>query len=134
MTTNALRLSPAQRFTTHAVILLLCIPAALPLLWMVSTSFKGDAQLYGAGTDAQSLTNVLLPWPVRWQNYPAALEAAPLSTYLKNTLLLCVLTVFGAVFSSAMVAYRICSAAVQGKGRVVSLDDLDDGAARRRSP
>jgi len=116
MTTNVLRLSPAQRYTTHAVILLLCIPAALPLLWMVSTSFKGDAQLYGAGTDAQSLTNVLLPWPMRWQNYPAALAAAPLSTYLKNTLVLCLFTVFGAVFSSAMVAYGFARLQFKGKG------------------
>ena len=41
MTTSALRLSPAQRFTTHAVILLLCIPAALPLLWMVVDVVQG---------------------------------------------------------------------------------------------
>ena len=121
MTTNVLRLSPAQRLTTHAVILLLCIPAVLPLLWMVSTSFKGDAQLYGAGTDSQSLTSVLLPWPVRWQNYPAALQAAPLSTYLKNTLLLCVLTVIGAVFSSAMVAYGFARLHFKGKGALFLL-------------
>jgi multiple sugar transport system permease protein len=115
MTTSALRLTSTQRVATHAAILLLCVPAALPLLWMVSTSFKGDAQLYGTG-GSQSLTSVLLAWPVHWQNYPAALQAVPLATYLKNTLLLCLVTVFGAVLSSAMVAYGFARLQFWGKG------------------
>jgi multiple sugar transport system permease protein len=114
MTTSALRLTPTQRYATHAIILLLCLPAALPLLWMVSTSFKGDAQLYGT-SGSQSLTSVLFAWPVHWQNYPAAVQAVPLATYLKNTLLLCVVTVFGAVFSSAMVAYGFARQKFRGK-------------------
>jgi ABC-type glycerol-3-phosphate transport system permease component len=121
MTTSALRISLAQRFMTHGVILVLCIPAVLPLLWMVSTSFKGDAQLYGAGAEAQSVSSVLLPWPVHWQNYPAALRTAPLSTYLKNTLLLCGFTVVGAVFSSAMVAYGFARLQFKGKSAMFLL-------------
>ncbi len=121
MTTSALRISRAQRFMTHGVILVLCIPAVLPLLWMVSTSFKGDAQLYGAGAESQSLASVLVPWPAHWQNYPAALRTAPLSTYLQNTLLLCGCTVIGAVFSSAMVAYGFARLQFRGKSAMFLL-------------
>jgi len=41
----------------------------------------------------------------RWKNYLGAVRAIPFWTYTKNTLWLCVLSVFGTVFSSALVAY-----------------------------
>ena len=47
----AYRLHPAQRIAVHALLLALCIPFALPLVWMVSTSFMDDSQLFGTGGD-----------------------------------------------------------------------------------
>lgn len=41
----------------------------------------------------------------RWENYLGAVRAIPFWVYTKNTLWLCILTVLGTTFSSALVAY-----------------------------
>jgi multiple sugar transport system permease protein len=87
----------------------------------VSTSFKGDAQLYPTDAAQQSLARVLVPWPLHWQNYPAALRTVPLAIYLKNTLFLCGITVVGAVFSSAVVAYGFARLKFRGKSTMFLL-------------
>jgi multiple sugar transport system permease protein len=89
------------------VLILLCLPALMPLIWMVSTSLKTDAQLFaadGKGAPGVSLSS-LIPRPVDFSNYPKALQAVPFLTYIRNTILLVLVTVLGAVFSSAMVAH-----------------------------
>ena len=88
-------------------LLILSIPALLPMAWMVSTSLKTDGQVFateGKGAPTVSLAS-LVPKPVNFQNYPGALNALPLRTYVRNTAFLCVVTILGAVFSSAIVAY-----------------------------
>lgn len=108
-----LGLSPGQRLSSHLALLLLCLPALLPLAWMVSTSLKPDTQIF-AGGNGLSLAD-LIPHPARWQNYPVALQAVPFLTYLRNTLLLCVFTVTGATLSSAVVAYGFARMDFPGK-------------------
>ena len=109
-------MSKLSKFSVHAVLLLLCIPAALPLLWMLSTSLKADDQVYAGTSAAQSILS-LIPNPPVWSNYPKALSTVPFDVYLRNTLLLGVITVFGAVASSACVAYGF--ARIDFKGRAV---------------
>ncbi len=100
------RLSPARRLLTHAVLLGLCVPFAMPLVWMLSTSLKTDAQIFPREGESKTLSfHSLLPDPVEWSNYPRALKTVPFGTYLQNTLFLCAMNVVGAVFSSAVVAY-----------------------------
>ncbi len=101
------RLSIPQKILAYSALVFLSIPALLPLLWMVSTSLKNDAQLFVQGdASAQPLTlGRLIPHPFVWQNYPTALNMVPFFTYLQNTLLLCAVTVIGACLSSAVVAY-----------------------------
>ncbi len=109
-------MSKLSKFSVHAVLLLLCIPAALPLLWMLSTSLKADDQVYAGASAAQSILS-LIPNPPVWSNYPKALSTVPFDVYLRNTLLLGLITVFGAVVSSACVAYGF--ARIDFKGRAV---------------
>ena len=100
------RLSPARRVLTHVVLLALCVPFAMPLVWMLSTSLKTDAQIFPREGESKTLSfHSLLPDPVEWSNYPKALKTVPFGTYLQNTLFLCAMNVIGAVFSSAVVAY-----------------------------
>jgi multiple sugar transport system permease protein len=104
---GAFSLSPTQRIITHVVLILMCIPFTMPLIWMVSTSLKADDQIFpkkGAASTPFS-PDQIIPRPCKWNNYPEALKAVPFGTYLQNTLLLCVLNVVGAVLSSAIVAY-----------------------------
>ena len=106
-------MTAGQHALAHSTLLLLCLPALLPLVWMVSTSLKSETQIF-AGSGALTLAS-LLPHPVRWHNYPVALGAVPFAGYLQNTLFLCAFTVIGATFSSAMVAYGFARLDFPGK-------------------
>lgn len=120
MTTDSGRRSPAwQRGLAHVALIALSIPFILPLIWMITTSLKGDGQIFmtgGHSTSALSMQNIL-PNPVKWANYSAAIHAVPFGVYLRNTLMLCLLNVVAAVISSALVAYGF--ARLKFKGRDV---------------
>ncbi|MCX7047772.1 MAG: carbohydrate ABC transporter permease [Candidatus Sumerlaeota bacterium] len=114
---GAFRLRSYQRLAVHAVLLALCIPAVLPLVWMISTSLKSDQQIYlqqGKDVSAISLLS-MIPRPPQWSNYPDAMNSVPLGQYLRNTLLLCFVTVMGAVLSSAVVAYGFARMTFRGR-------------------
>jgi multiple sugar transport system permease protein len=106
-----------QRFGVHVALIILGIPCLLPLVWMISTSLKSDDQVYAQQGSAQQAFSIaaMLPRPVNWTNYPKALDTVPFDLYLRNTLLLCALTVLGVVISSAIVAYGF--ARIDFKGR-----------------
>lgn len=112
-------MSRVSRLAVHVALLVLAVPAALPLLWMLSTSLKRDDQIYG-GHGAFSLAS-LLPSPPVWANYPKALAAVPFEVYLRNTLFLCGVTVVGAVAASAMVAYGFARVEFRGRGPLFAL-------------
>src|SRR5262249_34825394 len=101
----------------HLVLMALCIPAMLPMAWMVSTSLKSDSQIYASQSVGVPVVSVasLVPRPVQWRNYPDALNAVPFAVYLKNTLRLCAINVRGAVLSSAIVAYGFARLEFKGK-------------------
>jgi len=110
------RLSRPQRLLTHAVLIALCVPFAMPLVWMVSTSLKTDEQIFPREGERKTLSaRSLLPSPVRWRNYPDALKTVPFGTYLQNTLFLCAMNVVGAVLSSAVVAYGFARLSFPGR-------------------
>jgi multiple sugar transport system permease protein len=106
-----------QKAAVYLVLILLSIPALLPVTWMVSTSLKSDHQVFGSeGAAAPSVSiKSLVPSPVQWQNYPKALHAVPFRTYLRNTVMLCGINVFGVVLSSAIVAYGFARIDFVGK-------------------
>lgn len=104
----------SSRLAVYAALILLSIPALLPMFWMVSTSLKTNAQIFG---DNSLTLKSLLPSPPVTYNYPAALQYMPFVGYLRNTLFLCICTVAGAVGTSAIVAYGF--ARIQFVGRNV---------------
>lgn len=114
--------SRLQKILTHALLLALAIPALLPLVWMVSTSLKPDTQIY-ATSGAEGIVSLknLLPHPVQFSNYPDALRTVPFMNYLRNTLTLCIITVIGAVASSALVAYAFARLEFWGKSVLFTL-------------
>lgn len=55
----------------------------------------------------------------RWDNYPKAVKAMKeFPNYLKNTLILCVLTVIGTVASSAIAAYGFARIPFRGRNKI----------------
>ena len=105
-------LSPLTKVGVYAALCMLSIPAILPLLWMVSTSMKGNAQIFGSGE--LTLTS-LIPSPLVLKNYPDAMQNMPVLLYLRNTLVLCICTIVGAVGSSAIIAYAFAKMEFDGK-------------------
>lgn len=82
----------------------------LPFYWLVCTSLKTDSQLF-------TVPPVWVPHPLQWSNYPRALTYIPFLKYTWNTLVICALAVFGAVFSNSLVAYSF--ARIRWPGRDV---------------
>lgn len=82
----------------------------LPFVWMLSTSLKTDPQVY-------RVPPVWIPNPIRWPNYPEALQYVPFGHYFINTLKYGLGSTLGAVLSSTLVAYGLSR--VQWKGRNV---------------
>jgi multiple sugar transport system permease protein len=90
----------AESVTKHAVLIVLSLIFLMPLFWMVTGSFKTQADI-GA-------------FPVKWfphtittGNYTYGLSAFPLLQYFWNTLVICVPSMIGAALSSAMVGYGV---------------------------
>lgn len=70
----------------------------MPLLWQISSSLKLPEDVFKYPPE-------WIPDPVRWQNYPEAVKRMPFFTYLKNTIIVSVLPVFGQLLSCSLVAY-----------------------------
>jgi multiple sugar transport system permease protein len=111
------KLSLQKKSAAYTILFLLMVPFALPLVWMLITSLKTDAQIFPSDISGFSGLNLkdFIPNPARFSNYKDALQTAPFGTYLINTLFLCTVSVFGTVLSSSIVAYGF--ARCQFKGR-----------------
>lgn len=110
-----------SKFLVHLALVILAIPAALPLLWMFSTSLKADDQVYAGSSGGGFEVANLFPHPVVWSNYPKALSTVPFDIYLRNTLTLGIICVVGAVASSACVAYGFARINFRGRGPLFAL-------------
>ncbi|MBS1707696.1 MAG: carbohydrate ABC transporter permease [Armatimonadetes bacterium] len=117
------RLSKLKKLAVYLALVALCLPALMPLLWMVSTSFKTDAQVFATGGQGAPPVTLgsFIPHPFDFTNYPKALAAVPFQLYLRNTVFLVVVTVLGAVFSSAVVAHGFAKCHISGKGLLFGL-------------
>ena len=96
------------RIIATAILVFVAFLFLIPLLWMITSSLKPSYQILDVPPQ-------FLPNPPRWSNYPEALSAIPFLTYLRNSLLLCAVTVCGAVLSSAIVAYGFARLQFKGK-------------------
>jgi multiple sugar transport system permease protein len=117
--TNRSRSLKAQKLVslvaTHGILIFLSILFGLPLLWLISTSLKDI-------TETMQMPPVWVPSVVKWSNYSDAvtygsdkLGYIPFLIYARNTLLLCLLTVSGAVISNSLVAYAFARLRFPGR-------------------
>ena|SRR5947209_2263641 len=93
-------LRSGQRVATHAALIILSLIFVIPFFWMVTGSLKTDAEL-------NAYPIVWFPSTITLGNYIYGLQAVPFVRYVGNTLLICVLSVIGAVFSCSFVAYGV---------------------------
>ena len=100
--------SALRAAVTHLALIALAAAFLAPFLWMVSTSLKGDAQVFAQPPR-------WIPHPARWENYPNALSAFPFVRYTLNTLFICGMNVVGTTLSCALAAYGF--ARIRWRGR-----------------
>jgi multiple sugar transport system permease protein len=82
----------------HVVLIAVGAMFALPLAWMVLTSFKSASQ-------ALTFPVVWWPHPFLWNNYPHVLSSLPFGRFFLNTFVYCAVTIVGVCISSSLVAY-----------------------------
>jgi len=101
----------ALRVLHHAVLIFGVIVFTTPLLWLVATSLKSDEQV----VDVSSLSRILIPHPVKWSNYPAALQYINYARALLNTVFVTFMSVLGVVLSCSLVAYAFARLSWPGR-------------------
>lgn len=80
----------------------------MPFFWLVSSSLKTTEEIF-------IYPPIWIPSEFHWENYSNAVSYIPFLRYTWNTLLICVLSVAGNVFSASLVAYGFSR--IQWKGR-----------------
>jgi ABC-type glycerol-3-phosphate transport system permease component len=97
MQSIASRLQPG-RALLYLVLTLGAAITLVPLVWTLSTSLKSTQQIATSARD-------WIPDPVRWSNYPEALDLLPFGRYLANTMVLVTAAEIGALITCSFVAY-----------------------------
>ena len=95
----------------HGLLLVAAAAFALPLVWMVLTSFKPAADI---ATDPHRA----LPSEWRVRNYADAVTTMPYFRYLVNSLVLCAGSVLGTVWSCSLAAYAFARLRWPGRNAV----------------
>jgi multiple sugar transport system permease protein len=102
------------RIVLYTSVVLLGLVFALPFIWMISTSLKDDPQTF-------RVPPIWIPNPMRFANYPESLTQQPFAIYFYNTLWYCIPSTFGAVVSSAVVAYGFSRIRWRGRNLIFFL-------------
>ncbi len=134
-----------QRFLIYAMLVLGSITFLVPLLWMISTGLKPIDQTMSmppqwfpysfyverngvlteiSKSEAENYPadKIIRKVSPRWSNFVNAIKAMKhFSLYLKNTLILCILTVVGTVMSSALAAYGFSRVEWRGRDKIFVL-------------
>jgi multiple sugar transport system permease protein len=99
------------RLLVHVALVVICGAAAIPFLWMVSTSLKtADA--------AMANPPQWIPHPFQWHNYADVLNTGTTQflQWTRNTLIIAILGVCGTTLSSAVIAYGFSKIEFRGRG------------------
>jgi multiple sugar transport system permease protein len=95
---EAFKIGRLSGLARHVVLFLLGLAFVAPFLWLVSTSLKTNDQIVQAEP-------AWIPRPATRQNYLNAFNTVPLLEYGKNTLIVTIFSVCGALCSNTLVAY-----------------------------
>lgn len=82
----------------YAVLSGLALVLALPLLWLVSTSFKTGAQTF-------LMPPQWIPEPIVWSNYPEAFRAVDFGRYFWNTIYVTLASTAGTLVTASLAAF-----------------------------
>ncbi len=87
-----------RRGLLQAALIVISVIFLLPLFWMVSSSLKGNSEIFVFPPD-------LVPAHPQWSNYTEALSYIPFGTYFLNSALVSLATVVGTFVACVPAAY-----------------------------
>jgi multiple sugar transport system permease protein len=82
----------------YLLVIVIGIMFMFPYFWTISSSFKATHELY-------TWPPTLLPERPIWDNYPHVFELHPFGTWLRNTVLITILSTIGTTLSATIVGY-----------------------------
>ena len=97
-----------SKYVVFALALLVTFLFVLPILWMISSSLKNNNEIFKFPPD-------LIPKYFKWNNYSESVKYIPFFKYLKNTILISVLSAIGTIISTPSISYAF--AKIKWKGR-----------------
>jgi multiple sugar transport system permease protein len=83
-----------------ALVAVLALPFVVPFVWLITTAFKTDVDIF-------RLSFSVLPQPITIANFARIMTEFPFLLYLRNTTIVAVGSVLGAVLGSMPVAYSL---------------------------
>jgi multiple sugar transport system permease protein len=98
MSVEAPRAKLVNRSLTHLILLTGSIVMVIPLIWTVSTSLKTLQQIAVWPPE-------WIPDPIMWRNYIDVFSVAPVTLWLRNSVIIVIANVVGSVITCSFVAY-----------------------------
>jgi multiple sugar transport system permease protein len=105
---NGRRTPWPRTVAAHATLIAFTAIFLVPLLWLITSSLKTDAQIFKFPPE-------WIPSPLTFKNYPGGLTFIPFWRQLANTSIICASAVLGTLLSCSLVAYGL--ARVRWRGR-----------------
>ena len=107
-------LSPRRRqHVVSAILALICCIHVWPLVWMISASFKSNAEIFAGGG--------LLPASPTFDNYRRAWTEAHMSHYFLNTVFVTVTSTVIVVLATSTMGYALSRKAFPGRNIIFGL-------------
>jgi multiple sugar transport system permease protein len=96
------------RVLTYIVLCLAAFLFILPFIWMISGAFKQPSQIV-------TFPPTFIPYPFTLQNFTVVWQSIPLLRYFWNSLFIAVVSTFGTVACSSLVAFGFARIRAKGK-------------------
>jgi multiple sugar transport system permease protein len=108
------RLRGVRRWLVRGLLVLGALPLLLPLVWMVSTSFKNEYAVF-------EYPPRLLPETLEWQNYVELFVSWPFARQYASSLYIAGLTVLGTAVIASLAGYALARLRFPGRSLVLPL-------------
>ncbi len=104
----------AKTILIYSGLLTCTLVLILPFLWVISTSLKGNDQIFAIPPE-------FIPDTFHWESYAQVFERMPFLTYFLNSTFITIIAIIGTVFSSSLVAYAFACLKWPGRDYVFVL-------------
>jgi multiple sugar transport system permease protein len=98
----------------YLVLTFMAVVSLFPFLWMISTSLKGQGQIFAYPPS-------LIPDPIVWSNYPGVFDTLPFHRFFLNTTFYTLMVVLGQVLFCSLAGYAFARLQFPGRDMIFVL-------------